>query len=727
MERYSLQKVIGEGSFGRALLVRCKSSQEKYVVKEIQLPKNNSKLENPRREAILLSKMKHPNIVTFREAFEADGLLCIVMEFCSGGDLLQRMQQQKTTQFSVDHILRCSKAYANAYVGTPYYVAPEIWDNKPYNNKSDVWSLGCVLYELCTLRHPFQASSWKSLILKVCRGAYPPLPNHLPYELQYLLKQMFKTNPKDRPSMHSILTSHRVSKLLRAHLPSQGFESFTGARDAGTGEADGSMEEEEGKKVANLLGEKSLITTSTFEGVELHEAHSESREPGPRKQWAAGPSDTVLQMLANASLVSSDSMGSTCQSLTEEPGDSRQRRRWDKDPPETLLSVLEKARLSRAFSTFLINPGGEDPLVGPLSQPQGDHPDGPEPEVALDEERLQPRSDDEDTDFEEEYPCDWMDDVTNDNIPSRMRPSDGGLLFGLSGKQEVLDSEQLGLQGTEARKRKIEAVTAGYAHSSRILVRGLTAQQKVTTASLKASWVLAKHNRPFTDAEVFKEVMVTVLEELATDKSMDGVIASAKQVSLSARSAIRRIEALSDAVQGGQVTELMLDFIKQLRANFTSRFEDYSIPKDIIAFVRDPLTVRPSGDFTSQAKQMIPSLDEAALEMELIDFQTSSLVSDALRSAESVSAFGVGSSEEYSTIKRLTLDPLPPTDLVLVGQALPLSCDPELWSESEDEDLTPISPPTQLTFLEREHTLRSPLMPPQKLLLTRVLITPEDL
>ncbi|KAJ4940785.1 hypothetical protein JOQ06_027077 [Pogonophryne albipinna] len=102
----------------------------------------------------------------------------------------------------------------------------------------------------------------------------------------------------------------------------------------------------------------------------------------------------------------------------------------------------------------------------------------------------------------------------------------------------------------EARKLNIEALTAGYAHSSRILVRGLTAQQKLTTASLKALWVLAKHNRPFTDAEVFKKVMVTVLEELATDKSMDGVIASVKQVSLSARSAIRCIEALSDAVQG---------------------------------------------------------------------------------------------------------------------------------------------------------------------------------
>ncbi|XP_029302313.1 serine/threonine-protein kinase Nek3 [Cottoperca gobio] len=455
MERYSLQNVIGEGSFGRALLVWCKINQEKYVLKEIQLPKNHSKLENSRREAILLSRMKHPNIVAFREAFEADGLLCIVMEYCSGGDLLQRIRQQKITQFCVDDILRwfaqmcaaaehihdkrvlhrdlksknifltdngiiklgdfgsacilnSSKAYAHTYVGTPYYVAPEIWDNKPYNNKSDVWSLGCVLYELCTLRHPFQAPSWKSLILKVCRGAYPPLPNHLPYELQYLVKQMFKTNPKDRPSLHSILTSHRVSRLLRAHLPSQALETQEQGRRTGR------WNREEGKKVANLLGEKSLIKTSTFEGVELAEAHCGSREPGPRRHWAAEPSDTVLQMLANASLVSSDSMTSTSQSLTgvsEEPEDSRQRKRWDRDPPQRLLSLLEKAQLSRAFSTFLISTGGDDPLVGPLFQPQGDHPDGPEPEVAVDEDRLQPRSDDEDTDFEEESPCDWMDEV----------------------------------------------------------------------------------------------------------------------------------------------------------------------------------------------------------------------------------------------------------------------------------------------------------------------------
>ncbi|KAK2912928.1 serine/threonine-protein kinase Nek3 [Channa argus] len=451
---YSLIKVIGEGSFGRALLVRCKKSQEKYVVKEIQLPKNQSKLENTRKEAVLLSRMKHPNIVTFREAFEADDLLCIVMEYCSGGDLLGKIRQQKAAQFCLDDILKwfaqmcagakhihdkrilhrdlksknifltdngtiklgdfgsacilnSSKAYAHTYVGTPYYVAPEIWDNKPYNNKSDVWSLGCVLYELCTLRHPFQASSWKSLILKVCRGAYPPLPHHLPYELQYLLKQMFKTNPKDRPSLHTIITSHRVSRLLRSHLPSQEME--TEQRGMRTGR----WNREEGKKVADFLAKKTLIQTSTFEGMEFSEDRCEAKEPGHRKQWADKPSDTVLQVLGSASLLSSDSMASntqtpTCFAPDNVSEDSRQRRRWQRDPPERLLSLLEKAPLSRAFSTFLINRAGDDPLVGPLSQPPCDEADGPEPEVAVDEERLQPRSDDEDTDFEEESPCDWI-------------------------------------------------------------------------------------------------------------------------------------------------------------------------------------------------------------------------------------------------------------------------------------------------------------------------------
>ncbi|XP_061828370.1 serine/threonine-protein kinase Nek3 isoform X2 [Nerophis lumbriciformis] len=362
MEGYSVHKVIGEGSFGRALLAECKNTQEKYVVKEIQLPKNESKAERCRREAVLLSAMKHAHIVTFHEAFEADHLLCIVMEYCGGGDILQKIQQQKSKHFGVDHILRW---FAEMCAG-----ASHIHEKR-------------VLHR--DLKSKFQAPSWKSLILKVCRGSYPPPPRHLPPELQLLLRHVFKTDPKERPSLRTILTSHRVSGLLRAHLSPQALEAEQrGRRSAGRRQGD------QGKKVLHHLGGERLI--DTLEG--------ENKAPPPRRRWAAEPSETVIQVLANASLLSSD--GDVHQ---EERG---RRKQWQRDPPERLLSLLEKAELKRAFSTFVIHREGDSPLIGPLSQPQSDDTDGPEQEVHADDERLQPRSDDEDTDFEEDSPRDWV-------------------------------------------------------------------------------------------------------------------------------------------------------------------------------------------------------------------------------------------------------------------------------------------------------------------------------
>lgn len=71
-------------------------------------------------------------------------------------------------------------------------------------------------------------------------------------------------------------------------------------------------------------------------------------------------------------------------------------------------------------------------------------------------------------------------------------------------------------------------LTASFAHSSNILVRSLIAHDTVMSVSLKATWVLTQHKRPFTDADVFKKVIVTVLVKQATDKSMDGIISSVK-------------------------------------------------------------------------------------------------------------------------------------------------------------------------------------------------------
>ena len=108
---------------------------------------------------------------------------------------------------------------------------------------------------------------------------------------------------------------------------------------------------------------------------------------------------------------------------------------------------------------------------------------------------------------------------------------------------------------SEARKLKIPALSEGYAKSSSILMRCLTSQEKDTSASVKASWLLARHNKPFTDAELFKDVMITVLEELADDKSMDGVTAFVTQIPLSARSATRRTDAFSNSVQGAVISD----------------------------------------------------------------------------------------------------------------------------------------------------------------------------
>lgn len=59
--------------------------------------------------------------------------------------------------------------------GTPYYASPEVWKDKPYDSKSDVWSLGCILYEMITLKPPFAGKDMDKLYRKVCKGVYPPI------------------------------------------------------------------------------------------------------------------------------------------------------------------------------------------------------------------------------------------------------------------------------------------------------------------------------------------------------------------------------------------------------------------------------------------------------------------------------------------------------------------------------------------------------------------------
>ncbi|KAM6361472.1 serine/threonine-protein kinase Nek1 isoform 6-T13 [Alca torda] len=269
MDKYIKVRKIGEGSFGKAILVKAKENGQQYVIKEINISKmSNKEREESRREVAVLANMKHPNIVLYRESFEENGCLYIVMDYCEGGDLFKKINAQKGILFSEDQILdwfvqiclalkhihdrkilhrdiksqnifltkdgtiqlgdfgiarvlNSTAELARTCIGTPYYLSPEICQNKPYNNKSDIWALGCVLYEMCTLKHAFEAGNMKNLVLKIISGPFPPVSVHYSYDLRNLLSQLFKRNPRNRPSINSILEKNFIAKRVEKFLTPQ--------------------------------------------------------------------------------------------------------------------------------------------------------------------------------------------------------------------------------------------------------------------------------------------------------------------------------------------------------------------------------------------------------------------------------------------------------------------------------------------------------------------------
>uniref|UniRef100_A0A6I8NHB1 non-specific serine/threonine protein kinase n=1 Tax=Ornithorhynchus anatinus TaxID=9258 RepID=A0A6I8NHB1_ORNAN len=258
MDKYIKVQKIGEGSFGKAILVKAKENNRQYVIKEINISRMSKKeREESRREVAVLANMKHPNIVLYRESFEESGSLYIVMDYCEGGDLFKRINAQKgilfpeeqfplvfelnwivplyflpqiqnifltkdgTVQlgdFGIARVLNSTVELARTCIGTPYYLSPEICENKPYNNKSDIWALGCVLYEMCTLKHAFEAGNMKNLVLKIISGSFPPVSLHYSYDLRNLLSQLFKRNPRNRPSVNSILEKSFIAKRIEKFL-----------------------------------------------------------------------------------------------------------------------------------------------------------------------------------------------------------------------------------------------------------------------------------------------------------------------------------------------------------------------------------------------------------------------------------------------------------------------------------------------------------------------------
>ena len=94
---------------------------------------------------------------------------------------------------------------AQTVVGTPYYMSPEVCKSEPYTSKSDVWALGCILYELCTLRHAFSADNLLGLVFKIVQEKPDPIPDMYSKDIQCLIDMLLEKDPLKRPSVREIL------------------------------------------------------------------------------------------------------------------------------------------------------------------------------------------------------------------------------------------------------------------------------------------------------------------------------------------------------------------------------------------------------------------------------------------------------------------------------------------------------------------------------------------
>jgi len=223
MSDFKIERQLGKGSFSSVYLVTRIADQKIYALKSVTMDKLTKKeQENSVNEVRILASVSHPNVIGYKEAFWDDNnqTLNIVMEYADDGDLQTKIHQMKKNNGMFEEEIIWSYAIqmieglkalhdkkimhrdlksANIFLsknnnkkickigdmnvskvvkekvlmtqtGTPYYASPEVWNDKPYSYKSDLWSIGCVIYELCALRPPFKGKDLDELYVNVCKG-----------------------------------------------------------------------------------------------------------------------------------------------------------------------------------------------------------------------------------------------------------------------------------------------------------------------------------------------------------------------------------------------------------------------------------------------------------------------------------------------------------------------------------------------------------------------------
>ena len=253
--KYQIVKKIGEGSYARIYKVKKDNSETQYVLKNIPVSEEDiSSMNEILNESSILSTCDNVYVIKYYDSFFYKGTFNIITEFCPYGDLfgyikfykvrgskieekiiwiifiqlslgLNYLHQKKILHrdiktknifiknnltvkigdFGIAKILNSTSSYAHTFIGTPYYISPELCKDQPYNDKSDVWSLGCVLYELCTLNHPFEGGTQVEIYEKIMTQKFKAISSEYSNELKKMVDLLLEKDERKRPKMKDIL------------------------------------------------------------------------------------------------------------------------------------------------------------------------------------------------------------------------------------------------------------------------------------------------------------------------------------------------------------------------------------------------------------------------------------------------------------------------------------------------------------------------------------------
>ncbi|CCW63341.1 unnamed protein product [Phytomonas sp. EM1] len=253
---YILKNLVGRNPTTAAFVaVRGSNPTEKVVVKFVMLS-DEKQTSYARSELHCLAACSHFGIVKHYDDFKSEDKVLLIMEYGSGGDLNKQIKQRLRERLpfkehevgllfyqivlALDEVhsrrmmhrdlksaniflmptgiiklgdFGFSKQYndsvsldvGSSFCGTPYYLAPELWERKRYSKKADMWSLGVILYELLTLHRPFKGPSQREIMQQVLYGRYDPFPCPVSNSMKSLLDTLLSKNPSERPTTQQLL------------------------------------------------------------------------------------------------------------------------------------------------------------------------------------------------------------------------------------------------------------------------------------------------------------------------------------------------------------------------------------------------------------------------------------------------------------------------------------------------------------------------------------------